>query len=379
MKRRFVIGADFVPTSKNVELFIEGEVDELFGHELKDILDTADFRIFNLESPFAVIETPIPKQGPNLFAPIKAINGYVASGVNVLSLANNHILDQGPEGLHDTIRLLEKKYIGYLGAGDTYEDAAKPYFFEFINKRIGIYACAEHEFTIVSEEHAGANPFEEFESYNQVAEIKKESDYVVVLYHGGKEHYRYPSPELQKRCRKFIENGANLVVCQHSHCIGCEERYKDGTIVYGQGNFLFNSGESEYWNTGLLISVDENFEVSYIPLIKTERGVQLANDIDAKQIIGDFNKRTEEIKDEIFVKERYAELSRKALAYYLVSLSGKKHGIILRALNKITRYKFYDWYMSIKYNKTKLLAIKNFIECEAHRELILSGINEKLK
>lgn len=71
-------------------------------------------------------------------------------------------------------------------------------------------------------------------------------DYTIVLYHGGKEHYRFPSPNLQKYCRKFIEKGANIVICQHSHCIGCEENYKNGKIIYGQGNFLFDDSDDEY-------------------------------------------------------------------------------------------------------------------------------------
>ena len=65
-------------------------------------------------------------------------------------------------------------------------------------------------------------------------------DYTIVLYHGGKEYYRYPSPNLQRVCRYMIEKGTDLVICQHSHCIGCEENYLSGKIVYGQGNFIFD-------------------------------------------------------------------------------------------------------------------------------------------
>lgn len=61
-----------------------------------------------------------------------------------------------------------------------------------------------------------------------------------MLYHGGKEYYRYSSPNLQKTCRKMTEKGADLVLCQHSHCIGSYEEYNDSTILYGQGNFIFN-------------------------------------------------------------------------------------------------------------------------------------------
>src|SRR5690606_29065463 len=118
--------------------------------------------------------------------------------------------------------------------------------------KIGFYVCAEHEFSIASVDSPGANPFDPLESLDHIADLKNECDYVVVLYHGGKEHYRYPSPYLQKVCRKMADKGANLVICQHSHCIGCFEVYKDSTLVYGQGNFIFNKHDNEYWKTSIL-------------------------------------------------------------------------------------------------------------------------------
>ena len=148
--------------------------------------------------------------------------------MDLLTLANNHILDQDQQGLVSTCSVLDAAGIAYTGVGQTPEEAAKPYIFECDGKRIGVYACAEHEFSIVTEHSAGANPIDLLETPDHVAALKEQCDYVIVLYHGGKEHYRYPSPNLQKVCRKLVEKGADLVVCQHSHCIGCEEKIPGG-------------------------------------------------------------------------------------------------------------------------------------------------------
>ena len=126
-------------------------------------------------------------------------------------------MDQGVQGLESTIRTLEKVNINTVGAGKNLADASKPFIFEFANKKIGVYACAEHEFSIATENQPGANPFDPLWSLDHVAELKDSVDYVIVLYHGGKEHYRYPSPRLQKVCRRLIDKGANVVICQHSH------------------------------------------------------------------------------------------------------------------------------------------------------------------
>lgn len=143
-------------------------------------------------------------------------------------------MDQGEDGLESTMKVLDEAKISFIGAGKNIVDASKPYIMNREGFKVGVYACVEHEFSFADYNKPGANPYNTLESYEHVYYFKEHCDYVIVLYNGGKEHYRYPSPDLQKICRKFIDKGADLVVCQHSHCIGCEEKYNHGTIVYGQ-------------------------------------------------------------------------------------------------------------------------------------------------
>lgn len=373
-----VIGADLVPTQSNVELFKKGNIDELLGKDLRNILDAASYRIFNLEVPLTDNLEPIDKCGPNLIAPAEAIKGYKAMGVNILTLANNHICDQGEQGLKVTCEILDSNKIGYLGVGNTLEEAQKPYIFECDNRRIGIYACAEHEFSIATQSSAGANPFDPLESLEHVSELKKRCEYVIVLYHGGKEHYRYPSPNLQKRCRKLVEKGADLVVCQHSHCIGCEEKYLKGTIVYGQGNFLFDHSERECWKTSLLIHINSNLEVTYYPIVKCENKVRLATGKIKEDIIKEFQKRNEEIKQIGFVEKEYMKLAESVIDYYLLRFSGRST-LFFRALNRLSRGRIGKFFIKSKYDKKSMIALQNYIECEAHRELVLMGIKERTR
>jgi poly-gamma-glutamate synthesis protein (capsule biosynthesis protein) len=309
-----------------------------------------------------------------LTAPTGCVNGYQEMGVDLLTLANNHILDQNLQGLKSTINTLNHAGISYVGVGDTLKEAAKPYIFECDEKRIGIYACAEHEFSIVTENSAGANPIDLLESPDHVASLKARCDYVIVLYHGGKEHYRYPSPNLQKVCRKLVDKGADLVVCQHSHCIGCEEKYNSGTIIYGQGNFLFDHSTSEFWKTSLLVQIGDDFQITYLPLKKTGNSVRLAGQDDAKQIMADFEKRSQEIKDPKVLQEKYQTFADELLGGYLLSLSGKGSNFFLRALNKLLGGNFFDRIMKKYYSGEKGLSVWNYMECEAHRDVIIYAL-----
>ena len=370
---RILIGADFVPTVRNISQFETGAMPELLGEDLAKLLKSSDYRIFNLELPLVDHPHPITKCGPNLIAPTFCVAGYKAIGVNLLTLANNHIMDQGQLGLTSTMQVLEQAGISYTGVGKTPAEATKPFVFDCKGKRIGVYACAEHEFSIVTDHSAGANPIDLLESPDHVAKLKEQCDYVIVLYHGGKEHYRYPSPNLQKVCRKLVEKGADLVVCQHSHCIGCEEKYLHGTIVYGQGNFLFDDSESEFWQTGMMVSIDDDFEISYVPLLKCGNGVRLAEGENAERIICDFNSRSEMIKNLSFVEAEYGKFAMSSQSGYIGVFTGKSGRLLFRVMNKLTRGKWLTR-LQKRISQRQRLAMLNYIACEAHRELYVTGL-----
>ena len=363
-----IIGADLVPTDSNIDLFANADVETLIGEDIKKFLESADFTIFNLEVPLTDFSTPIKKCGPNLIAPTKTIAGLKAINPNFFTLANNHILDQGEQGLKSTIALLDEHGIAFAGAGKDEEEAAKPYIFEQDGKKIGIYCCAEHEFTIATESTSGANPFDPLNSLDHVMELKRQCDYVIVLYHGGKEHYRYPSPYLQKVCRKLVDKGADIVVCQHSHCIGCEEKWHGGTIVYGQGNFLFDDCDNEFWNTSLLIEIKlgNKSEVDFTPICKNKNVVRLADETEAETILKQFHERSSDILCEDFVQNNYSKFAESMILGYYYRISGKLSSFLpIRIINKLSNYLFLKW----MYGPDEKTMIENCLECEAHREL----------
>ena len=270
---KMIIGGDLVPTQSNYKYFKNGDINKLLGEELENILKESDYRIFNLEAPITMLQNPIKKCGPSLKIDPLCFNGIKKLNPTLLNLANNHILDQGSGGLIETINILKKNNIKFIGVGENLQSARKGYILEKNNIKIGIYSCAEREFSIATETKIGANPFSFGDTLDDVIDLKKNCDYMIVLYHGGKEHYRYPAPYLQKRCRKMIEKGADIIICQHSHCIGSLEKYQLGQIIYGQGNFIFDYDDNEFWNTSILVElkIDRKLiKVNCIPILKKE-------------------------------------------------------------------------------------------------------------
>lgn len=371
-----LIGADFVPTNSNQKLFEEADVEQLIGLELCNLFRNSDYRIMNLELPLIDYKNPIDKYGPNLLASTRSINAYKKLNVDIMTLANNHIMDQGEEGLYSTVKILQEANIQYVGlVGNSFENNQFTCF-EFQNKKVGIYACAEHEFSTLNLWENRANPYIENATNLHIQDLKKQCDYVIVLYHGGKEYYRYPSPELQERCRNMVSSGANLIICQHSHCIGCEEKYKESTIVYGQGNFLFDISDNHYCKTGLLININSKFEIDYIPIVKKGNTITIAKTNERNKILEEFYERSNKVNDD-FVNENYNEFSKEMLDKYIWILSGKET-LLFRIINKCSFGKLRKYYLRKKYNRKQLMKIYNCLICEAHKELLIKGLENKL-
>jgi len=369
-----IIGGDLLPTQSNIDLFNKADLNTLLGGDLLSLWNSADNRIFNLETPLTDEENPIDKFGPNFMSPKSTIKGIKALNPSLVSLANNHILDQGEQGLKSTQDIFKKNNIPFVGVGGNISDASVPFIIKNEGLKIGIYACVENEFSIATEKTAGANPFNPLETLDHILELKNICNYVLVLYHGGKEWYRYPSPYLQKVCRKLCEKGADLVVCQHSHSIGSFEEYNGSTIIYGQGNFIFDEIDNEFIKTAMLLklSISNRIQVDYIPIVKVGNVIRIA-DVQLKEdILSSLHKRSKEILKEGFIEHKYKELIHKNIEDYLRRFAGFN-----KWLSFIDRRLLNGILVKHKYSKIQLLAIQNYLECEAHRELIIAGLKER--
>lgn len=376
MQVKLAFAADVVPTETNEKYFIAGDVDHLFGKVILDYLADVDFRCFNLETPLTKKQNSALYPGPYLMSQPETLAAIKALNPSLLTLGNNHALDQGREGLMDTLRALDNAGIGYVGAGVNLEKAQKVYLADVKGRRIEIYNCSEYEFAAATQTKCGVNPYDPLVSFDHIRQMSRKSDLRIVLYHGGKEFYRYPSPQLQRVCRKFIDCGADLVICQHTHCIGCEEKYAGKTIVYGQGNFIFDRNENEFKKTGMIVecvvSDDSAISVNYIPFVKQNECIRMANDAQKDDILNGLRKRSREITDPGFIEAAYAKLADESFEKYTKTIIG--HNGIARALNRISRGKLVKDFFS---DPRIALRVLNIVSTDNHAELFKAGLRKR--
>jgi len=372
------ISGDFCPNHRGMEKNrCPSKVQNIFG-KLYDKIQKSDLSITNLEGPLTNEEQPIEKIGPNLKIPPTWGPKLKKAGFDLVTLANNHILDQGEAGLKDTIKNLKKNEIDWVGAGESLAQAKKPYYFSENGFTIAIVNFAEVEYSCANQNHGGANPMDIIENFNQVKEAKRNSDYIIVITHGGHEHFHYPSPEMIKRYRFIAENGADVVINHHTHCVGGFEVHEGVPIFYSLGNFLFpSSKKKEYekqWFEGynvLLKIKNKNINFEILPHTQCEDDIISVNlkSKDSK-LYKKIIKLSEDLKNEDLLASNWDEYIKEK-KHLLKNMEGLNKDLLF-ALEKLKIKKHLI-------DKNKTHRIKQFVTCQAHQEVSKELLREYLK
>lgn len=373
-----IIAGDICPTKDTEPLFESGQEQLIFNNVLP-IFKEAHCTVANLECAVLNQGKAIKKSGPTLKANENTLKVLKKAGVDMLSLANNHIKDFGEQGVKQTLKSCSNNNIQTFGAGNNLTESKQSFIKEIKGVKIGFLAFAEQEFNVATTTEAGANYLDIYEDFDTISQLKSNVDYLIVLYHGGVEYYPYPSPLLQKKCRKMIASGADLVTCQHSHCIGTTENYKHGTIVYGQGNTLFgyrknNSG----WNEGLLLKVTLHKQeklhttLTFVPIQTVPNGSINVMDAPLKeQRLATFFKQSQHCADANFIATAWQSFCAHKSALYMPWLLGFNTFFI--RLNRLLGNRI----VKFLYTKKRLRTVLNIVRCEAHNEVIQTILENK--
>lgn len=264
-----------------------------------DFISSHDYRICNFEAPIVEEGSPPAKKvGPALRQNQQIIEIVESNLFNVFGLANNHIMDYGKAGLQKTINYFKRSNLSYFGAGESLGEIFRPLIFEKNGLKIGVLAVCEAQFGCKIDKEEGEGFAWIFHQKVEIAKIKSEVDSLILFVHAGLESVPFPLPEWRDCFKNFIDQGADLVVSTHSHCIQGKEVYKGKTIYYSLGNFLFsnkNKVESA-WNNSLGLSIS---------FIKTEGKIELS----IKEHFFAFNGKQVCFINEVW-PERFVELSK---------------------------------------------------------------------
>ncbi len=259
-----VVGGD-VTLGHNHQTYFDAEVakgrsrEEMLAYgfkEVKALGDASDLFIVNLECPFTEGGEKLPKNF-NFRARPELVGSLVAGGVDVVSLANNHLMDFGAQGLVDTLVTLETARIPYFGAGRNLAEARRPAILTVEGVRVallGYFFLGERNIeppqVYATETTPGvAGHFSDVEVMERmlredILAAKQRADVVLPFFHWGREGTYAPEPYQVRLAHAAIEAGASGVLGSHPHVLQSMELYQGAPVVYSLGNFVFGGN----WN-----------------------------------------------------------------------------------------------------------------------------------
>lgn len=367
---KILISGDFCPIGRT-EDFLKNEDYTALFNGFQEVVKTVDYAVVNLECPITTATQQIEKTGPCIKTEnLNALDALKFAGFDLLTLANNHILDYDQQGVTDTLAQVKKYGFDLIGAGENRHESKKALIQEIKGKTIGFLNIAENEFCAATEDSAGAYTFDLIDNLNQIKLLKKRVDKVVLIYHGGREHYQLPSPEQRKRFRYFIESGVDAIVAHHTHCVSGFEYHLGKPIVYSLGNFIFDykkKYQKGKWTQGMsvILNLDgENFTVELLPHTQgraNDSTLHLLENNDKKKFLEKVDELNVIIQDDVRFKKEWQQYIESQQKFYLASLYIK---------NLYIRFLFMKGVLPISILKSKHNNLMlNLMRCEAHHEI----------
>jgi poly-gamma-glutamate synthesis protein (capsule biosynthesis protein) len=207
-----------------------------------NLLRRCDITFANLESQISTSGEPMKRKEIHFRAQPHAVFGLMYAGIDVVSLANNHALDYGAKALFETMDILAKNGIAYVGAGMNFTAAHRAANFVLNDIKISFLAYSANFYLTVeaTAEKYGVAVIRKKELEADIKRAKKWADIVVVSFHWGWEYSDHPTDADRAIAHLAIDSGANLIIGHHAHVIQGVEAYKGGLICYNLGNFIFD-------------------------------------------------------------------------------------------------------------------------------------------
>ncbi len=204
-------------------------------------LKKGDITLINLEAPLTGRGTEFVDKKYRFRVRPQAVAALKKAGITTVTLANNHSMDYGSQGLLDTLQQLDKAGIGHVGAGENLTAARKVVVYDIRGTKVALlgYSLTLPLEFWAGDKRAGTAPLMEKMVKDDIAAARKQAAIVLVAVHWGEEgktRLREYQPRLG---RVMIDAGADAVIGHHPHILQGIERYKRGIIFYSLGNFAF--------------------------------------------------------------------------------------------------------------------------------------------
>lgn len=274
----------------------ENGIYDCFSPELIQMMRDADIMCLNNEFTYSTNGAPLEGKYYTFRAHPSRVDILKELGVDIVSLANNHVYDYGEQSLLDTMATLKQADILYYGAGHNLDEAMSPVYFEIQGRTIAYVAASRAEkykmTPQATEDSPGILRCYDTELFIQtIKEARENADYVIAYVHWGTEN-TYELEEVQLTTGKeYLDAGADIVIGAHPHCLQGIEYYNGKPIVYSLGNFWFNDRTIDTMLLNIHFygdDTEEFIELEIVPAIQENHVTRIVTEQSEKERIFSF-------------------------------------------------------------------------------------------
>lgn len=248
------------------------DINQAFDQGLLEQMRDADIFMINNEFTFTSRGTPTVNKKFTFRANPGNVSMYEEMGVDIVSVANNHIYDYGEISLLDTLDTLEQAEIPYVGAGRNLQEAMTPVYYIANGMKIAFVSATQIERNSVpdtkeaTQDSAGVlrcmNPDN---LLLVIEEAKKNSDYVILYIHWGTESQEAIDWLQEQQAPIYAQAGVDLIIGDHPHCLQKMDSVEGVPVIYSLGNFWFNSRTQNSCVVKVTLRAGEMESFQFIP------------------------------------------------------------------------------------------------------------------
>ena len=269
-------------------------INGVLSDDILKIMRDSSLMVANSEFTVSNRGTPIPSKLYTFRAKPERLPIYNEMGVDLVTLANNHVYDYGKDAFLDMLDAFSEYKIPYIGAGKNIEEAKKPYYFIINGYKFSFVNASRAEKYRLT---PGAKDdsegiflcYDPTDMINLIKEEKKNSDYVITIIHFGKEDSHELEDEQVSSARNYIDAGSDAVIGHHAHTLQGVEIYNSKPIIYNLGNFLFNQATVDTAIFQMVLDDNGSFDYYMIPALQKDCFTDTASGDLKQRIINDLN------------------------------------------------------------------------------------------
>lgn len=269
-----------------------GKIEEAFSTELLTAMRSADFFMLNNEFTFTNRGTPTGGKQFTFRANPEKVSVLQDMGVDMVSVANNHIYDYGEISLLDTLDTLDSAGIAYTGAGENLEEAMKPVYLIANGMKIGIVSATqiERNGTPDTKEATVTTPgvlrcMDTKNLLKVIEQMEESCDYTILYIHWGTELKEEIDWLQEEQAPIYAQAGVDLIIGDHPHCLQKIDTVAGVPVVYSLGNFWFNSKTQNSCVVEVVLREKELHTMKFIPCKQEDSRTRLLEGMEKQGVL----------------------------------------------------------------------------------------------